>query len=122
MKTLLTAILLVMAVPAMAATPTLNVTWDYPTGVEGLTGFTLYKDGAEVCSTNDPAARQFTCDTDIENRDYNFTMTAKGSYGRESEHSETYLYTPPAELFTPIDSPTNVKVITVNVTVKVMVK
>ena len=121
MKTLLTIIFLAMAVRVIAATPTLNVTWDYPAGAEGLTGFVLYKDGAEVCSVNDPEARQFTCTTEIENKDYSFTMTAKGTYERESEHNAVYPYTPPSELFIPLDAPTGMEITTVNITINVNV-
>ena len=111
-----------MAVPAMAATPTLNVSWDYAPGIEGLTGFALYKDGVEVCSTNDPEVRQFTCTTEIENKPYNFTLQAFGTYWRKSEHSAVYVYTPPAELFVPMESPTGLNIVTVNITVDVKIK
>ena len=92
--------------------PTLAVTYEYAGDTEALKGFTLFKDGIEVCSTTDPRDRSFTCTTELENKDTSFTLVANNKYGSEmdSNPSAAIVYNPPDSMFNNLAVPSNLNV------------
>ncbi len=63
-----------------------------------LAGYTLYKEGAQVCQTSDPSATTITCNILTEDGTFNFTLTGYYTDNSESPPSPSFPFT--------IDSPT----------------
>jgi hypothetical protein len=74
-------------------TKQLTATWEYPDQVPELSGFSLYHNGASLCETQNPAAREIDCSVYLEVESNAFTLTAFTTTGSESDPSEPFLYT-----------------------------
>ena len=106
------------------ATPTLTAVYDFPADQEyRISGYTLYMNGVEVCSTDDPTVREFACEVMVEDSEQSFTLVARhvSDPTKNSEHSEPYLFTPPIEWFGEVPTPTNLNVTGVVVQVNVTI-
>ena len=75
-----------------------------------LRGYRLYKEGEQVCETDDPNASRITCEFITEEGTFNFTLTAYYSDGTASRPSPSFLFTigsgPTAESLQAIIKPT----------------
>ena len=74
----------------------IHIEWDYetylvPEGLE-LTGYRLYKEGAEVCQLDYPSDFAGNCEFQSENGQFNFTLTAVFDDGSESPSSVPFPY------------------------------
>jgi PKD repeat protein len=76
-----------------------------------LLGYRLYKEGKQVCETDDPYANSLTCEILTEDGTFDFIVTGYYSNGAESPPSPSFLYTiapkliiPPTASFTQITS------------------
>lgn len=70
-----------------------------------LLGYKLYKNGAEVCKTNDPGASRITCEFNTEEGTFDFTLTAYYSNDTESRPSTSFPFTIGSVPDTPADDP-----------------
>lgn len=55
-----------------------------------LTGYRLYREGVQVCATNEPSLSRISCALLTKDGAFNFTLTAVYSDNTESEHSAAY--------------------------------
>ena len=118
MKRLLLTVLtfLFLISPVYAAQRSVTVEWGYDNAPSDLAGFVLYKDGVKIATFNDPIARSFSGDLDLNDADACYTLTAIDTGGGETPHSTCYHYDP-----APDGAPTNLRV-TVVVDVEVQVQ
>jgi len=72
----------------------LTVSWSY-SGTAA--SYILYKDGVQVCVSNDPGAQEMTCNIFIEDVPMTFTLTAVDADGVESQQSAPYTLNPPVK-------------------------
>ncbi len=88
---------LIPTVSISAETHSLNVEFSFTdaptTPSKQLLGYRLYKEGGQVCDTNDPSALMITCDLLTEDGTFSFTLTARYSDGSESLHSTPFPFT-----------------------------
>jgi len=58
-----------------------------------LSGYRLYKEGKQVCETNDPSTSRIACEILTEDGTFNFTTTVRYSDGTESLPSPSFPFT-----------------------------
>jgi PKD repeat protein len=107
-RTLLLAfLLLLLPISSIGAeNHTLSVEFSFTaptTPAKQLLGYRLYKEGGQVCETNDPIASMASCNLLTEDGTFGFTLTARYSDGSESPHSPSFPFTvvtvpPPAPI------------------------
>lgn len=108
-KIILLLISLGLLIPGYSFAATHNVhlewTFDYQP-IEGrtLAGYSLYKEGTKVCSTDTPTDRSMDCTIESEDGTFDFTLTAFCSDGMESPHSASYTFALTATPETPPSS------------------
>jgi PKD repeat protein len=90
-------ILTFVATPVLslaAGIRTIHVEWVYNASA---VSYYLYKDGAQVCVSNDPGASQMDCNVYIEDVPMTFTLVAEDADGARSPESSPYVLEPPAQ-------------------------
>ncbi len=70
-----------------------------------LLGYRLYKEGEQVCESNDPNASTITCDIPTEEGTFNFTLAAYYSDSTESPQSPSFPFTIDATGTPPVTLP-----------------
>lgn len=89
-----------------AVTPhDIHIEWSYdyqPTDGKILAGYHLYKDGIQVCTTDNPEDKTMDCIIDSEPGTFNFTLTAFHTDGTESPHSPPYSFNLGTEAAAPV--------------------
>jgi len=93
---LLFIFLLIPGISLAVETHTLDIEFAFsdPGNPEAqLMGYRLYKEGLQVCETNDPGATGITCDLFTEDGTFDFTLTAFYGDGTESPPSSAFPYT-----------------------------
>lgn len=71
----------------------IHIEWGYTPPTEpAVSGFKLYQEGDEVCSTNNNNATSMDCDVSIVKDTTSYTLTATFVDGSESPHSTPYLF------------------------------
>ncbi len=71
----------------------ITMSWAYDAAAP-VNGFRLYYNGAAICETADPAARQMSCKIPVSNEAKTFSLTALDASGGESAISNTLTYDP----------------------------
>lgn len=71
-----------------------------------LLGYRLYKEGEQVCETNDPNAFRMSCEIYTEDGTFDFSLTAYYPEGVESPHSHPFSFTIGSTTDTPTDAGT----------------
>lgn len=94
----LNTLLFVLVCSLFFAGPTiaqsLHVEWGYtPPPTPTVTGFKLYQEGVNVCSTQDAKATAMDCDVTLTAMTTNFTLTATFNDGTESPQSSPFAFT-----------------------------
>ena len=98
-NTLLFFLLLTLFVPGISSAVimhTLDIEFTFPGPGDPnsqLLGYRLYKEGVQVCETDNPAATSITCDFSSEDGTYNFTLTAFYDGNLESPPSPEFPFT-----------------------------
>ncbi len=64
-------------------------TWDYDSKLQPAAGFKIYMNGAVICESNDPAARQLTCQVPKGDGSREFYLKAEDANGVESAPSNS---------------------------------
>lgn len=76
--------------------------WEDYVSPESISGYRFYVDETLLCATSNPYATTITCNTELTDSMMNFSMSAVGNSGLESERSNILQFDPTAyaELFT----------------------
>jgi PKD repeat protein len=74
---------------AQPATLDVSFAWDYDSNVQPAAGFKIYMNGAVICESADPAARQLTCQIPKEDGPKTFYLTVVDANGVESTPSNS---------------------------------
>ena len=93
---LLFSFALLLPEPLFANTQKVYVEWSFdyqPTENKVLQGFRLYKEGIQICETDNPEAKFMDCKFTSEDGIYKFTLTAVCEDGTENLHSDFYKFT-----------------------------
>jgi len=69
-----------------------SFTWEYDQAAN-IKGFRIYQNAALICQTNDPAARQLTCNADLATLPATYTLTAVNADNSETDPSNGVTYT-----------------------------
>lgn len=92
----LLVLLLLPTISTAAVMTTLEIefTFSKPVSLElQLLGYRLYKEGDQVCETNNPNVSKITCDLLTEAGTFDFTLTAHYANGSESLPSPSFPHT-----------------------------
>ena len=74
---------------APPATLDVSFSWDYDSTAQNVAGFKVYMNGASICESTDPAARQLTCQIPMDAGAKTFSMTVVDTNGLESKPSNS---------------------------------
>jgi len=89
-----TLLLLLLASQVYAAERSLSIEYQYyPPADKTVTGFILYQNDVQVCTTNVVLTPEFTCSFEAEPGLYNYTMKAVYADGSTSPKSPSYPFT-----------------------------
>lgn len=81
---------------AFAVSHDIHLSWEFTSATppEGTTlaGYKLYKEGTEVCNSDDPDDREMNCLFESETGTFSFTLTTLYSNNTESPHSSPYIF------------------------------